>query len=75
VYHGWESERGPKEIERTPPSIYTIPGGESQWGGGPMDRMRLRSDGRDYNLQVPGFGVMTRAIRGHNPRVAGCQKS
>ena len=39
-----------------------------------MDRMRL-SNGRDSNLQISGFGVMTRAIRGHRPRVAGGYKS
>jgi len=40
-----------------------------------MDRMGLRSDGRGYDLQMPGFGVMAHAIRGHNPRAAGCQTS
>ena len=67
---GGEAREGPREIGRTPHGIYTASVGEFQLGGGAMDRMRL-SNGRDSNLQMSGFGVMTHAIRGHQPRVAG----
>jgi len=61
---------GPRGIERTLQGIYTAYVGKFQLRGGAMDRMRL-SNGRDSNLQISGFGVMTCAIRGDRPHVAG----
>jgi len=71
---GWESNEGPKNIERMPPGIYTVSGGKSQWEGRLMDRMRLRSNGRDLSAELSGFGVMTCANQERHPGVAGCLK-
>jgi len=60
---GGKAREGPRGNEGTPQGIYTVSVREFQLRGGAMDRMRL-SNGRDPNLQMSGFGVITRAIRG-----------
>jgi hypothetical protein len=42
---GGKAREGHKEIERILPDIYTISGGESQRGGGPADRIRIKRSG------------------------------
>ena len=63
---GGEAREGPNETEEIPPGIYTISGGVPQRGGGLIDRMRLRSNDRDPDLQVSEFGVITCAIGEHH---------
>ena len=62
---GEKARGGPEETEEVSPGIYTVPSRVSQWGGRPMDRMRL-SNSRGSDLQMSESGVITCAMGGHH---------